>query len=173
MMKSGERLRMCRMTAGLSFEQVAQKIGCGANRVEGLENEQRRPKRERQLCQLADTFGVSVDYLLGRETPATAKETEESISAAWTLLTDGARRLLNPSLLESLAAKTEEPPTETAEEPTTETAEEPSPADTKDERHTTAVFRDWTRKMIQKLEDANPSTINPQLIRELRENLHV
>jgi len=61
-----ERLRELRRAAGMTMRQVGELIGVAESTVSLYERGQRRPKPA-MLLKLADQFGVSVDYLLGRE----------------------------------------------------------------------------------------------------------
>lgn len=61
-----ERLKTLRIDAGLSGAELSDKLGITASSVTQLEKGQRSPSVE-LLCSLADTLGVSVDYLIGNE----------------------------------------------------------------------------------------------------------
>ena len=62
----GERLKELRIEKGLSCRQLAQEIGVSGSSIVRWENEQNDILAE-LLLKLADFFGVSIDYLLGRE----------------------------------------------------------------------------------------------------------
>lgn len=65
-----QRLRGLRDTRGLSQEQLADKLGIPRTSITHYETDSnnRLPRRER-LEQIADFFGCTVDYLLGRDSP--------------------------------------------------------------------------------------------------------
>lgn len=60
-----DRLRQCRKNADLTQEELAEKINLTQSAINNYETGYRRPDYE-ILCQFADFFGVSTDYLLGR-----------------------------------------------------------------------------------------------------------
>lgn len=59
-------LRELREKRGLTLEQVAEGVGLRNQYISNYELGKRRPDYD-TICKLADFFGVSVDYLLGRE----------------------------------------------------------------------------------------------------------
>ena len=62
----GERLKTIRKNAGMTQVQVAQKCGISQSNINTWENGRSLPLPD-GLVALADCFGCSVDYLLGRE----------------------------------------------------------------------------------------------------------
>ncbi|MBN2910803.1 helix-turn-helix transcriptional regulator [Polycladomyces sp. WAk] len=64
-MKFGDRIALLREKAGLTQEQLAQKIGISRAALAKYEKSRREPDFE-TLDKIADFFNVSVDYLLGR-----------------------------------------------------------------------------------------------------------
>ena len=70
-MDTGKRLRELREARGLSQEEVAKAIGVGRVTYLKYENGENRPVRK--LKELSSFFKVSIDYLLGNETPAAEK----------------------------------------------------------------------------------------------------
>ncbi len=60
-----ERLSKCRQDKNMSQTAVAEKLSITRQAYNHYETGQRQPTQE-TLSQLADLFGVSVDYLLGR-----------------------------------------------------------------------------------------------------------
>ena len=66
MYKFAKRLRRLRRDKLLSQSQLAKKINVSRNTIYTYEHEYRNPTAI-VLCRLADFFGVSVDFLLGRE----------------------------------------------------------------------------------------------------------
>lgn len=62
-----EKLLFLRERFGLRQADVAEKIGI-SKQAYGLYETDKRQASYETLCKLADFFGVSVDYLLGRET---------------------------------------------------------------------------------------------------------
>lgn len=63
------RLKECREMRGLSQKEVAATLKVSAPSVSNWESEKTRPTHD-NLEKLADLYGVSVDYLLGRDAPA-------------------------------------------------------------------------------------------------------
>lgn len=63
-----EILKQLRKLNGMTQLEVAKKLGITVSAYGNYELGQRQPTPE-MLCKLADIFEVSVDYLLGRETP--------------------------------------------------------------------------------------------------------
>ena len=77
-------LKDIRTKRNLTQQQVADKIGCSAIVYSRYENGLRQPSIE-TLLRLADIFGVTVDYLLGRqniEDPILSKYEIDLITAA-------------------------------------------------------------------------------------------
>ena len=70
-MDTGKRLRELREARGLSQEEVAKAIGVGRVTYLKYENGENRPVRK--LKELSSFFKVSIDYLLGNDTPTTEK----------------------------------------------------------------------------------------------------
>lgn len=66
-MDTGKRLRELREARGLSQEEVAKAIGVGRVTYLKYENGENRPVRK--LKELSSFFKVSIDYLLGNDTP--------------------------------------------------------------------------------------------------------
>ena len=76
MVKFGERLKAARTAKRMSQQALADVIGKSLNTVGLYERGLRQPSLE-TLCLLADTLGVSCDYLLARtEVKKTAKVSE-------------------------------------------------------------------------------------------------
>ena len=63
-MTFGERLRTLRTEAGLSQEELGQSIGVSARVVGYYETDDRFPKNQQILVDIAKTFQISLDYLL-------------------------------------------------------------------------------------------------------------
>lgn len=63
------RLRELRNKSGLTQSEIANKLGVSGQTILNWENGIYEPKIN-QLIQLADLFGVSVDYLIERKTGA-------------------------------------------------------------------------------------------------------
>ena len=63
-MTFGERLRTLRTEAGLSQEDLGRSIGVSARVVGYYETDDRFPKTQQILVDIAKTFQVSLDYLL-------------------------------------------------------------------------------------------------------------
>ena len=60
------RIRVLRKEQNMSQRTLAQKIGASQKSVDYWEKEQAEPTAK-FICALADCFGCSIDYLLGRE----------------------------------------------------------------------------------------------------------
>jgi len=60
-----ERLKLCRKTQNKTQKDIANSLGLTENGYQKYEISNREPKME-TLNKLADYFGVSVDYLMGR-----------------------------------------------------------------------------------------------------------
>ena len=60
------RIKELRLEKGLTQPQLAQAIGCSKGQISFWENALNEPKAS-HIVKLADLFGVSTDYLLGRE----------------------------------------------------------------------------------------------------------
>ncbi len=59
-----QRLHDLRIERGITQKELADRLNLGRSTVAGYEVKGKQPDNAR-LCQLADFFGVSVDYLLG------------------------------------------------------------------------------------------------------------
>lgn len=66
MVDFSQRLKKLRTDKHLTQAQVAKRVGVTASMVSSYETDIRLPSYE-VMMRLADLFGVSVDYLLGRE----------------------------------------------------------------------------------------------------------
>ncbi len=67
------RLRELRKQKGLTTVQLAKMVGCSNPTITHYERGDRKPDTD-MLKKLADVFGVSVDYLLGREEKSPAAQ---------------------------------------------------------------------------------------------------
>ena len=73
-MNVGERIKKCRMDAGLSQEKLAEKLGVSRQAVTKWETGQSMPSTS-NLFQLAEIFGTTVDFLTKKEiTPTPQRE---------------------------------------------------------------------------------------------------
>ncbi|WP_077621522.1 helix-turn-helix domain-containing protein [Sediminibacillus massiliensis] len=81
-MSFSKRLRKLREERGLSQEELAKKLNMPRTSVSHYENgESDRVPRQKRLYDLADFFGVTVDYLLGRsDSDKTTSSEEEFIN---------------------------------------------------------------------------------------------
>jgi transcriptional regulator with XRE-family HTH domain len=61
-----ERLKELREKNGLSQEALAEKLSIPRSSVTHYENSDHRLPRQKRLNEIADFFGVTVDYLIGR-----------------------------------------------------------------------------------------------------------
>ncbi len=66
----GENIRRLRQERGLRQEELGRRIGVSKQSVSNWENENIAPSID-LLVRLADFFGVSTDYLLGRQSQRT------------------------------------------------------------------------------------------------------
>ena len=66
MVDFSQRLKRVRMDRHMTQAQVAKKIGVTASMVSSYETDIRLPSYD-VMIRIADLFGVSVDYLLGRD----------------------------------------------------------------------------------------------------------
>lgn len=65
-MKSiGERIKYLRISKGINQEELGKKLGLVKSTISMYENNKSTPDAD-MLTRLADYFGVSIDYLLGR-----------------------------------------------------------------------------------------------------------
>lgn len=60
-----EQLKVIRKSRGITQKQLAQAIGASERGIQSYEIGERKPAFD-QLIALADYFGVSIDYLVGR-----------------------------------------------------------------------------------------------------------
>ena len=65
MIKFAERLRELRVERHLTQQEMAEFLGINTRAYQCYEGDDRRPNYEK-LVALADFFGVSLDYLMGR-----------------------------------------------------------------------------------------------------------
>lgn len=64
----GYHMRVARMAAGLTVQQLADKSGYTASTISGMENNTRSPMLL-TVIDLADVLGLSIDDYIGREVP--------------------------------------------------------------------------------------------------------
>ena len=97
-MSLSENIRECRRRAGLSQEALAERLGVSRQAVSKWETGESEPSLA-GLCGLAETFGVTVDFLLsGQKAGDKASEKAESSSFS------------APEMKENLAAPNTAPP---------------------------------------------------------------
>ena len=72
------RLRECREKANLSQKYVAISLGVASPSVANWEREKTNPTLDNAI-QLADLYGVSLDYLLGRSNDSGSSLTEDEL----------------------------------------------------------------------------------------------
>ncbi len=83
-MKFGERFSELRRDKGLKQKDVAMLLNIAVSTVSNYETDTHEPDLE-NLCKLADLFGVSTDYLLGRTNIKTdINSLNEPVSASMT-----------------------------------------------------------------------------------------
>ena len=82
-MKFNEIIKSLRVSSGMNQSDFAETIGLKTNTYQAYERGAAEPKIE-TLCKIADYYGVSVDYLLGRSSaaPAYSPELRELIDTA-------------------------------------------------------------------------------------------
>lgn len=73
MMQSGQRIATLREKRGLSQLALAQKLNVSQSTVAMWESN-KRGMSDSTLSEIADFFGVSTDYILGRDMPSWASE---------------------------------------------------------------------------------------------------
>ena len=76
----GKRIKDLRIEKGLSQQELGDMIGVTKVSICGYENGTRIPSLE-SFGLLADVFGTTTDYLLGREVPVINEETKEYIGS--------------------------------------------------------------------------------------------
>ncbi|MCT4542819.1 MAG: helix-turn-helix domain-containing protein [Vallitalea sp.] len=74
-MTLGERIKYLRNERGLYQRDLANVLDIAVTTISGYERDDRRPNPE-TLKQIADFFGVTVDYLLGEENSVDSLEQE-------------------------------------------------------------------------------------------------
>lgn len=96
----GNRIKLLRESRGLQQQELCSIIGVEQSTLANYENNRRIPSDEVKI-KLADYFNVTIDYLLGRDTPETKKDpsAEESkmvneISDIYDKLSDEAKEKL-------------------------------------------------------------------------------
>lgn len=77
-MNFSKRFKELREKRGLSQEALAKKLKIPRTSVTHYENSDDRTPRRDRLNDIADFFGVSVDYLIGRTDSSQLKETEKN-----------------------------------------------------------------------------------------------
>lgn len=73
-----ERLKELREKNGLSQEALADKLNIPRSSVTHYENSYDRIPRQKRLNEIADFFGVTVDYLIGRAETSELNKAEEA-----------------------------------------------------------------------------------------------
>lgn len=77
----GKRLKELRINKKMTQEELGKKINVTKVSISGYENGNRSPDTE-TLQKIADTFGVTTDYLLGRSDKPHLTEEEEFLAFA-------------------------------------------------------------------------------------------
>lgn len=77
-MNFSERFKALRERKGLSQEALAEKLNIPRSTVTNYENNEDRIPRQQRLNEIADFFGVSVDYLIGRADTTELTKAEEN-----------------------------------------------------------------------------------------------
>lgn len=76
-----QRFKHLREKKGWTQDEVAEKLGVSRPTIAGYESEEKgRIPREETLHKIADLFGVSLDYLLGRTDDPTPVNEKDNIS---------------------------------------------------------------------------------------------
>ena len=76
------RIKILRENYRMTQQELADKLNCAKSTIAMYENETRTPS-VKVLNKLADIFGVTTDYLLGKETEL------DNISVAFSSITEG------------------------------------------------------------------------------------
>ena len=100
----GNRLKSLRKTKNLTQEELAKLLNVAKGTVSNWENENRFPDKD-MLNKIADTFKVSMDYLLGRTneeklTIATPNITKKDIKDHNTFMEDAKALFMNDDVAE-------------------------------------------------------------------------
>lgn len=69
----GDRIRELRASRNWKQDDLAARLGVDRTTVGSYEQNRREPDLD-SLCLIADLFGVSIDWLVGRETPVEVKQ---------------------------------------------------------------------------------------------------
>ena len=80
-----ERLRDLRAKSGKNQDTVSEECGISRIALARYEGGQRMPKMN-ILAKLAEYYGVTVDYLMGRDEPAAAPNVPERLQESYALL---------------------------------------------------------------------------------------
>lgn len=86
-MSFSKRLKELREKKGLSQEALADLLEIPRSSVTHYENSEDRMPRQKRLNEIADFFGVSVDYLIGRADTSTLTAAEDEFLADMDSLT--------------------------------------------------------------------------------------
>jgi len=78
MIRFSERLKKLRENKGLSQEALADELKIPRSTITNYENSGDRLPRQKRLNEIADFFGVSVDYLIGRAETTELSAAEKS-----------------------------------------------------------------------------------------------
>lgn len=76
----GRRLKEIRLEKNMSQQELGKILGITKVSICGYENGSRTPSLE-TLCEMAEVFGVSTDYLLGMEIPLICEDSKDYIGA--------------------------------------------------------------------------------------------
>lgn len=112
-----ERLKQARESANLTQLQTAKLLGISDGTYKNYEQGKREPNNT-LLVQIADLFGVTTDYLLGRTEPAkqpnpilqlTNEEMEQRLLAAYFKLPKNVRETFIQGMADELSKRDESP----------------------------------------------------------------
>ncbi len=95
-----ERIRLLRTEAGLTQGELSKYLGIERSTLTKYETGERRPDME-QLCKIADFFGASVEYLIGRDDAAdicSLLEGPSVLTYKGKILTKAQRKALNKAI---------------------------------------------------------------------------
>lgn len=95
-----ERIKRLRTNAELTQSELAKYLGLERSTLTKYETGERRPDMN-QLCKIADFFGVSVEYLIGRDTPPDISlllEDAPELAYKGKILTKAQRKALNKAI---------------------------------------------------------------------------
>ncbi len=95
-----QRIKLLRTQAALTQNEVSKHLGIDRSTLAKYETGERRPDMD-QLCKIADFFGVSIEYLIGRNDTIDIEELLENafvLTYKGKVLTKVQRKALNKAI---------------------------------------------------------------------------